>query len=135
MSWFLCMAMDCIFPSVPGLKGVKEANLAPFLRRFSRESTFLTRFGLVLSAWFFIWAPVLTVYIPLPLFFLPARLRDLHAQRASVHRFYLMRQTTLMLKMIGGLCLGQDPEVREQLGLEPYTGDPGTFRTGSDESP
>jgi len=128
MIWFLCSVLDSVIPSVPGLKGVKDSNLAPFLKQLLKESPFLIRFGLYISALSFVFSPILTVYLPLPSFLLSARLRNLHAERASSHRIYLLRQSMFMLKMIAGMCWGQDSEVRATLGLETLEGDPGTFR-------
>lgn len=130
-AWFIQYALRTILPGGTGIKGVEETDLAPFLVQFRREAPWLMRFGLWISTWIYLWSPILTVYVPLPLFLLPRAWREKHAFRAATHRWYLMRQTMLMLKMVAGLCWGQDSDVRSQLGVPLLNGDPGTFRGDS----
>ena len=115
-------------PTVPGLKGVGESNLASFLRLFLRESPLLIRVGLYASAVAFVLSPILTIYLPLPSFLLSKKMREIHAQRASAHSLYMLRQSMFFLKMVAGMCWGQDSGVREKMGLEALEGDPGSFR-------
>ena len=128
MNWLICYAMASVMPSIPGMKGVAETGSRAFLTKFNREASFLTRLALMGSTLFFVLSPLFTVYIPLPVFFLPKTLRERHIQRAAVHGFYPLRQAMMMVKMVAGLCWGQDPEVRVFLGAPPLDGDPGTFR-------
>ncbi|MBR59294.1 MAG: hypothetical protein CMH54_14920 [Myxococcales bacterium] len=130
-AWFIQYALRTILPSGAGIKGVEETNLAAFLRQYRREAPPLMRLGLWLTTWIYLWSPILTIYVPLPLFFLPRSLREKHAFRAATHRWYLMRQSMLMLKMVAGLCWGQDQEVRSGLGVPLLEGDPGTFQGDS----
>jgi hypothetical protein len=128
MIGFLCSVLDTMMPTVPGLKGVGESNLASFLRLFLRESPLFIRAGLYASAFVFVVSPVLTIYLPLPSFLLTKKMREKHAQRASAHSLYMLRQSMFFLKMVAGMCWGQGPEVRKKMGLEALEGDPGSFR-------
>jgi len=83
---------------------------------------------LALTVLLFLSTPLLTVRRPLPALWLNAARLDQHADRLSRHRFYLLRQGMKMLKTVGGLAWGADPDVRAALGLSPYAPDPGTWR-------
>ena len=85
--------------------------------------------GLVLGALVFTWTPLLTVYLPVPTFFLPSRLLDRPAFRITGTRVYLARQAVFLVKLAAGLCYGQHAAVRERLAMAPYPADPGTWRT------
>jgi hypothetical protein len=71
---------------------------------------------------------LLTVGWPLPAMLLPARLRDLHAQRVVASDRYLIRQAVFLLRLSGGMCWGMHPSVRARFALPPYPVDPGTVR-------
>ena len=46
------------------------------------------------------------------------------------HRFYIVRQAMLLLKTVGGLVWGIQPEVRAALQIKPVPPDPGTWQRG-----
>ncbi len=118
-----------LFPPVPGLPGVADCDLDAFLRALKRESNLAIWSGLVAGAVVYAVTPVLTVFLPLPSFALPASLRDVHARKIAGSNVYLVRQLISLVKMFGGLCWGQHPKVREAMSIPPYPRDPGTFRT------
>ena len=117
-------------PRSDKLPGVADTDLKPYIKQVRREASFIFRLGIVVSAWFFVVSPLLTIFVPLPLFFLPERLRERHAQKAASHPLYLVRQSCFMVKMVAGLRWAADPEVRRRLGLQPLPPDPGTWREG-----
>ncbi|MCO4759975.1 MAG: hypothetical protein KC502_00605 [Myxococcales bacterium] len=125
LKWVLA----ALFPSVDGLIGLDSANLSAPLQRLSKEATLTFRLGLYLSAFAFIFSPIVTLGWPLPALWLGRSALDRHARAMAGHRWYLMRQAMLMLKTVGGAIWGADPAVRGQLGYAPYGHDPGTFRS------
>jgi hypothetical protein len=129
MAFLLRSAITAILPRSDRFPGAAELDLAPFVAKFLRETTWLMWLAAVGSAVAFALSPVLTVYVPLPAFLLPAGLLDRHAAAMSEHRIYPVRQAAFLLKMIGGLHWAAHPEVRARLGLAPYPPDPGTWRT------
>ena len=131
MGWFIRFAMRALMPGIPGLKGLDDAALKPFLRRYFSEAPAILRLGLHASTWVFLLTPLFTVYLPIPAFFLRGSLLERHAQKSAAHPWYLIRSATMTIKMVGGLCWGADPEIRESLGVAPYPPDPGTWREGS----
>ena len=64
----------------------------------------------------------------MPAIWLPAAAKHRHIDRLSSTNIYLVRQATLVLKQIAGLAWGQDPDVRRAYKMQPYPGDPGTFK-------
>ncbi len=124
-----------LLPAAAGLPGLAETGIDAFLARLHRETTGLTWLGLCLGALVYTLTPVLTVYIPLPHFALPQRLRDQHAERIMATRIYLVRQAVFLLKMYACMCWGQDDAVRRLLNVAPYPVDPGTFRASSADIP
>ena len=130
MGWVVRYALKMMMPSGEKLPGIDSTEMVPFLRQLRREAPFLIRLGLVLGSWLLVFAPILTVYLPVPAFFLSRRLREKHVQRATAHRFYLFRQAVLLVKMMAGLCWGRHPDVRARLDMAPLDADPGTWREG-----
>jgi hypothetical protein len=122
--------MKNFMPPLGDMKGVEGTDLNAFLADVKRDAPPNIRWGLVLSAWIYLLTPILTVWIPLPAFLLPAKLRDKHTDRFSTHRLYLIRSCSLMIKMMAGMCWGRDPEIRRALGCEELPPDPGTWRVG-----
>jgi hypothetical protein len=122
-------AMCDLMPRAAGLPGVADTDVDAFLRALRREAHPLYWLGLVVGAIVYALTPVLTVYLPLPSFALPARLRARHAQRIVELRPYLLRQAISLVRLSAGMCWGQHPEVRARFALAAYPPDPGTFRT------
>lgn len=121
-------ALAATFPSNSVLPGMDRLDPLPFLAQFHREAPFAVRMALYLSVLVVVLTPILTTGIPLPAVLLsPARLQT-HVHKLSVHRIYLLRQTMLMVKTIGGLAWGAHPEVRKALTIPVYAPDPGTWR-------
>ena len=123
--------MGVLYPSGGKLPGILETDVDEFLRAYRAEAPLLMKTGLTLSSIVFVLSPVMTVFIPLPVFLLPAKLRDRHANKLANHPFYLVRQTILLLRLVAGLCWGKHPDVRAAMGMKPLGEDPGTFRGAS----
>ena len=120
--------LSVVFPSTPGLPGLDQIDPKPLLRQLSRQAPFTIRATLWTAVIVFCLTPVLTVGVPLPAFLLPRKLLDKHANKLAKHPNYLIRQTMLMIKTIGGLVWGAAPEVRQRLHMPVYGPDPGTWR-------
>lgn len=129
MALLLQLAIAAMIPSTDQLPGAAALELRPFVRTYLRETTWLMWVGAVGSALAFAASPVLTIFVPLPAFLLPARLLDQHAAAMCDHRLYPLRQAGMLIKMIGCLFWGARAEVRTPLGLATYSPDPGTWRT------
>lgn len=123
--------MVALYPRTATLPGLEDTNIDSFLIKFRRETTLSFWLGIVLAAWMFQWTPLFTVFVPLPAFLLPARLRDKHAHKVASSELYLVRQLMLVLKMPAGLCWGADPNVRKHFALAAYEPDPTTWRLSS----
>jgi hypothetical protein len=121
-------AFAATFPSTDTLPGLDRLDPLPFLRQFDREAPLLIRLTLYLSALFLLLSPLLTLGIPLPAAWLSRARLETHLQRIANHRIYLLRQTMLMVKTVGGLAWGAHPEVRRALSIPAYAPDPGTWR-------
>jgi hypothetical protein len=129
MQWLIRSAMRDMMPATAALPGIAGTGLDAFLAKVHRESPFLVWIGLVLGALVYVLSPVLTVYLPLPSMWLPAAIRERHAQRITTTSHYFLRQSIFLLKMYACMCWGQDAAVRRQLNIAPYPIDPGSFRT------
>ncbi len=128
MKQLIRSAMCDLYPPAAGFPGVRDCDVDEYLRKLERETNLLVWTGLVASAVVYVATPIFTVFVPLPSFALPRALRDEHALRISGARVYLVRQAVALLKMFGGICWGQHPDVRRAMKLAPYDADPGSFR-------
>lgn len=128
MIWLVKHAMQALYPPHGDLPGIADLEPDTFLVQYKREVSMLMWLGVLLGAVVFAFAPLLTVGIPLPSFLLPKKALDRHADRLASHSIYLVRQSVFLLKLVGGMCWGQHPKVRERLNLTPYQPDPGTWR-------
>ena len=128
MLFLVRSAMVALYPRTATLPGLEDTNIDAFLVKFRRETTLTFWLGIVLSAWMFQWTPLFTVFVPLPAFLLPKRLRDKHAHKIASSELYLVRQLMLILKMPAGLCWGADPAVRKHFSLSTYDPDPTTWK-------
>jgi hypothetical protein len=131
MTWFSRKALSALMPPCGDLVGVADTGLDAFLRQYKREAPMLLRVGLAASTFLFHAAPITTVFVPLPAFWLPEKLLAKHATKMAMHPLYPIRMSTFTLKMVGGLCWGADPKVREALGLAALGPDPGPWVEGS----
>lgn len=129
MFFLVRAACFAIFPRTDTLPGLVDLDFDAFYRQFRREAPLLLRFGVVMGAVVFTLTPLLTVGWPLPSFMLPKRTLDAHAQRVTSHRFYLLRQVVLLVKVAGGLCYGAHPKVRAAFALAPYPSEPPVWRS------
>lgn len=129
MLWLLRSAIVMTYPRTSSLPGIEDCGLDEHLAKFKRESPPLIWLGTVLGALIFHLTPFMTVYLPLPAFLLPAKLKDRHAARITSTSLYLVRQAVFLVKLCAGLCWGADPEVRRRLALPTLPKDPGTWRT------
>lgn len=129
MLWLLRSAIVMTYPRTPGLPGIEDCALDEHLVRFKRETPMLIWVGTLAGALLFQLTPFMTVYLPLPAFLLPAKLKDRHAMRIMTSSLYLLRQAVFLVKLCAGLCWGADPEVRKRFALPPLPKDPGTWRT------
>lgn len=127
MLWLMRTAIEMLYPRT-SLPGAADCDLDPFLRKYREEATTLMFVGTLAGALVFHLSPLFTVGLPVPAFMLSKRLGDLHAQRITNNRFYLVRQSLFLLKMLAGLCWGADPKVRAAFALRPLPSDPGTWR-------
>ncbi len=128
MIWLVRHAICALLPSSDHFPGPAELGIDAFLVQLRRESNGLFWFGVVAGGVVFAVSPLITVGLPVPSFFLSAAALDRHASRIASHRFYLVRQSMVLLKMVAGFCWGAHPRVREKLALAPYPPDPGTWR-------
>ncbi len=126
--WLIRSAMLTLYPRTAAFPGLADTGIDDFLVRFRRESGFLIWLGVLGGTLLFHLTPILTVFVPLPAFALPAALREKHAARVLSSRIYLLRQAVFIVKMVAGLCWGADPAVRAKFGLPPMPADPGTWR-------
>jgi hypothetical protein len=126
--WLIKFAMLTMMPRTDALPGLADTDLEGFLRRMRVDAEPLYWLGLVVGAIVFAVAPIATVGVPLPAFWLPRRLLDLHAQRLVGHPVYLLRQAVFLVRLSAGMCWGADTNVRARFALAPYGPDPGTFR-------
>ena len=127
--WFLVKSALCtLYPTTDTMPGVADTGVDEFLKRLRAEAPVSLRVALIFGALFFTFSPILTVYIPLPTFWLSETLRDRHADKIASHRNYFIRQLIMLLKMVASLSWGADPVVRAKIGLPPYPTDPGTWR-------
>lgn len=128
MIWLIKFAMVAMMPRTEKLPGIADCDLDGFLRRMRAESDGMYWLGLVLGAFVFAVTPVLTVFVPLPAFFLPRGLLSRHSEKLMGTRIYVLRQAVFLVRLSAGMCWGADPAVRAKFALAPYTPDPGTFR-------
>jgi hypothetical protein len=128
MFWGVKFAVRAMMPRYGATPGVAELGLSSYLREFLSETTWLTWFGLMLASFVFMISPLITVGWPVPAAFLPAAVLDKHAHRLATSRVYLVRQSTFIIKMVAGFCWGSHAKTRAQFHLEPYPGDPATWR-------
>ncbi len=118
-----------MYPRTADLPGAEDCDIDGFLVRFRADATPLLWLGVVLGAVVFHLTPMITVFVPLPAFLLPASLRDKHAYRVTTTNLYLVRQAIFIVKLAAGLCWGGHPEVRKRFALAPLEADPTTWRT------
>ena len=128
MIWLIKFAMLTMMPRSDQLPGLVDTDVDGFVCRMRADAEPLYWLGLVVGAIVFALAPLLTVGIPLPAFWLPRRLLDRHAERLTSHRIYLVRQAVFLVRLSAGMCWGADAGVRARFALAPYGPDPGTFR-------
>lgn len=124
-----CRVLEWAFPSTDRLPPMDRQLLRDRVLLMCREAPFKMRVALYASALIFLLTPVLTIGRPLPATWLGPKLRERHGARLARHRVYILRQTVVMLKVVGGMIWGADPAVRSALQLRPYGEDPGTWRT------
>jgi len=129
VNWLIRSVMVTLYPRTDALPGIEDTGIDAFLVRFRRDSSLLIYLGLLLGTFVYHSTPLLTVYVPLPAFMLPAAVRERHAARILTSRVYLLRQAVFIVKLIAGLCWGADPVVRQKLGQPPIPADPGTWRS------
>jgi hypothetical protein len=129
MGWLTLRALDAVLPGDANVPGLAATATGPALvARLRSEAPFEMRLVLNLAVWLWLFSPIVTVFLPLPAIWLAPAAKDRHTDRLSTAKIYLVRQAILLLKQVAGLAWGQDPEVRRAYHLQPYTGDPGTFR-------
>ena len=117
-----------MFPKHESLPGVTETGIDDYLRQFMGETNWMTWIGVWASSIVFMLTPILTMGLPVPAFMLTQRALDRHASRLAYHRIYVLRQSMFIVKMVAGFCWGAHPAVRKHFNMEPYSGDPGTWR-------
>jgi hypothetical protein len=126
--WLIKFAMCAMMPRTEKLPGIADTELDVFVRRMRKEADPIYWLGLVVGAWVFALSPILTVYLPLPAFFLTKKLLARHVERVFSLPSYTLRQGVFLVRLSAGMCWGADPAVRARFALLPYGADPGTFR-------
>jgi hypothetical protein len=129
MLWLIRAALVVLYPRTEVLPGLEDTALDAYLRRFRREAPALIWLGAFFGALVFHLTPLFTVFVPLPAFLLPRALADRHAHRITQSSLYLVRQSVFLVKLVGGLAWGSDPEVRRRLGLAALPDEPSRWRT------
>ena len=129
MVTLISYSIRALLPSSDRLPGLDVMDVPTLLRQYRRETTPLMWLGACISAVVFVFlGPMFTLWLPVPMFLLPAKLRAEHIRRSPSHGFYYYRQSVFVLKLVSGMLWGLDPRVREALDLPVYGPDPGTFR-------
>ncbi len=128
MIWLVKFAMCTMMPRSDALPGIADTDVDGFLRRMKKEADPLYWLGLVVGGIVFALSPLLTVYLPVPAFFLPKGLLTRHTERILAHRIYMFRQAVFLVRLSAGMCWGADDKVRAHFALAPYPPQPGTFR-------
>ena len=129
MIWLLRTAMLPMMPSTEHGPGLQADHLDAYLRGFWRDANGATKLGVALGALVFVISPAITVWRPVPSFWLSDETLDRHAHAVATSPIYLVQQAMFLLKMYAGFAWGTQGQVREHLALEPYPDDPTTFRT------
>ncbi len=124
----VAFSFRAMYPSTPQLPGLDHAHSTEMAQRIFVEASPTFRLGIVLGSLVFVLTPVLTLGLPLPAFLLSPEKLDLHAQRITSHRFYLVRQAIVLVKLGGGMAWATQPRVRDRLSLPALPPDPGTWR-------
>lgn len=127
-TFLVVSALAACFPSTQLLPGLSRRRAGPAVNELLAQANWTLWAGTVGSALAFHLLPVLTVGWPLPALLLPRATRDRHAQAMATHRIYLLRMAMTMLKTVGGLLWGADPQLRALLHMPAYPADPGTHR-------
>lgn len=128
ITWLSVNAMQAMLPATRALPGVDDTEIKGFTRQFLTEASPMLKLGFYLGVLCFHLSPIVTIFVPLPAFLLPAGLRDKHAYKAATSRIYLLRQNVFLVKLVGGLCWGADMGVRQKLGQIALPLDPGTWQ-------
>ena len=129
MRWLIRSAMRTMYPAVGRFKCITDTELDAMLTRFFKEAPFMLTGGLRAAVLAYHLLPIFTIFVPLPAFMLPAKLRTKHADRLARHPVYLFRSLAIPIKMVAGLAWAADSDNRRVLGLPPLDEDPGTWRT------
>ncbi len=127
-TFLVVSALHPCFPSTPLLPGLDPRAARPAVRELLRRANWTLRAGTVGSALAFHLLPILTIGWPLPALLLPNSALDRHAHAMATHRIYLIRMAMTMLKTVGGLIWGAEPQLRAILHMPAYPADPGTYR-------
>lgn len=125
--------MSVTMPAHDGIPGANDTKIDAFLDEFGANAHPIIRLGFYASVFIFIFSPLFTVKLPVPIFILSKAKRDLHIKRYSESPNMIFSQLWMLQKMIVGLCWGMDESVRAYYNYEPLLGDPGTFQTGEPE--
>jgi len=129
MKFLVRSALCAIIPPSDTLPGLIDMDVDGYIERLRQDTALLYWVGIILSALLFTLLPVITVWIPLPTFLLPERLRDRHVSKMMAHPLYPVRQAAYMLRLTAGVCWGADERVRAHFQMAPCPKDPGTWRT------
>lgn len=99
------------------LPGIEASGFDAFYKEFTRSGHLKLKLGFKAALFAATWiAPLLVMRLP-PLSLSGARTRRRALEKVFSSRSYLLRQTSLGLKLVLSLCYGADPEVRRALGV------------------
>jgi hypothetical protein len=135
MNELVRMAMVAFFPRTADLPGLADLGVADKIARLRRESTLLFWTGIVFGSLFFQVSPILTLRRPWLAAYLSEDDLDRHANALASHPVYLVRQVTVLLKVMAGVFWGEAPEIRGFVHLPAYGVDPMTRRLDSNVAP
>lgn len=124
----LFRVLSVTFPPGRNMPGLDRNHTYALLRIMRKEAPWKLRLAFYGSVFLFLVTPILTVHRPVPALWLSSHTLDRHACKLAGHSNYWIRQSMVMLKVVGGMMWGGDPEIRRSLGWEPYTPDVETRR-------
>lgn len=129
MRYLVKFAASSMLPSADGVPGAADTGIDRFVDDMMDTAPFLYALGLVGGGLLFYISPLLTIGIPLPAGLLSKKALDRHAYGFATSRITLLRQMSVLLKMVAGFSWGVHDDIRARHALAPLPPDPGTWRS------